>query len=352
MTSKRMLLSTVAVDTSIFVIGGLDERVEALQSAEKFDVVSGTWSSIPDMTSKRAFFSTVAVDKSIFVIGGGQEFGDAEAHAERFHTGISNPSLGGYGPADAHLAPSSSHGFEALFETQIEILPWTPWESCVNSRTLLQELQENELIRSAVPQIDRIAGDIEVKTAEIMHAPGTSERARTMGSDKVGAILGYSHDLQNGVKDGQLYFEWNKGIKIRDPVLRVEMIKRWGVVTRIALEGFGDLPDFAGTAYRGLPDRTPITSEYVIGRPIQWGSFTSVATGATALQTARGFSDQGAGIILKITVVSGRQLGRFSFFPTEGEVVLSPMSKFIVSSAPYTGDDGWMYLDLVQMDLR
>ena len=34
--------------------------------------------------------------------------------------------------------------------------------------------------------------------------------------------------------------------------------------------------------------------------------------------------------------------------PGEDEVLISPQARFVVSSSPYVGDDGYTYLDLVE----
>ena len=71
-----------------------------------------------------------------------------------------------------------------------------------------------------------------------------------------------------------------------------------------------------------------ILQRYKEGRPIQWGAFTSTST---SLEAASGFAGAG-GVIMKIKVQSGRDICPLSFFPTEGEILLSPNHKFVVTS--------------------
>merc|ERR1712110_1405913 len=149
-----------------------------------------------------------------------------------------------------------------------------------------------------------------------------------------------------GEKRGNLYFECNAGIKARGAEARAAMVQIWGTYVHYTLAGLSKLPDFAGVGYRGLPDKADIIREYKLGRPIQWGSFTSIATGASGHDTAKQFADTAQGIILKITITCGKHLGIISFFPREGEVVVSPMSKFIVTSEPYEVD-GYTFIDLI-----
>ena len=65
-----------------------------------------------------------------------------------------------------------------------------------------------------------------------------------------------------------------------------------------------------------------------MGRPIQWGAFSSTTTDVDA---SRSFTDQTCGVIFKITVMTGRSINEFSFFPTEGEILLTPNHRFFVS---------------------
>ena len=104
---------------------------------------------------------------------------------------------------------------------------------------------------------------------------------------------------------------------------------------------------------------------------MQWGAFTSATTDFAA---AKGFTDRAAGVIFKIAISSGRDINAYSFFPQvwaggrstgpagaappagwippgavaqEGEVLLSPNSRFVVSSLPYE-KDGYTVVDLVE----
>ena len=74
------------------------------------------------------------------------------------------------------------------------------------------------------------------------------------------------------------------------------------------------LPNFAGVVYRGFPGRSTVESKYKIGRPIQWGAFTSTTTDFAA---AKNFTDPNKGVIFKIMVTNGRDINAYSFFPTE-----------------------------------
>ena len=55
-------------------------------------------------------------------------------------------------------------------------------------------------------------------------------------------------------------------------------------------------------------------------------------------------------MLFKLKVHSGKDIKEFSFFGAdEEEVLLSPQSRFIVTSEePYVGEDGYTYIDLLE----
>jgi hypothetical protein len=97
--------------------------------------------------------------------------------------------------------------------------------------------------------------------------------------------------------------------------------------------------------YRGYPDKKLALSHYQLGAPIQWGAFTSTSTNVDA---AKSFTDRTTGVVFKITVLSGRDIRRYSFFGVEEEILLSPNHRFTVTSAPYELD-GFTMIDMLQM---
>ena len=51
--------------------------------------------------------------------------------------------------------------------------------------------------------------------------------------------------------------------------------------------------------YRGYPDKATAVRQYKLGRPIQWGAFSSTSVD---LEVTKGFTDRANGVIFKITV--------------------------------------------------
>ena len=118
----------------------------------------------------------------------------------------------------------------------------------------------------------------------------------------------------------------------------------WGVYMHFAIGAMAQLPVIEAECYRGYPDKDTAIKEYQVGRPIQWGAFSSTTTDFAA---AKGFTNATTGVIFKNTVTDGRDIGPFSFFPQESEVLLSPSHRFFVSSEPYERD-GYTIIDMVQ----
>ena len=96
--------------------------------------------------------------------------------------------------------------------------------------------------------------------------------------------------------------------------------------------------------WRGLSNKAQILQDYVKGHTIQWGAFSSTST---KFETAKVFTDQSTGVILRITTHSGRAIKDFSFYPCEDEVLLSCNSKYTVTSDPYE-IDGYTVVDMME----
>lgn len=61
---------TDAFPDRLYVIGGLDSSFRALDTAERYDPLTGSWESLPPLKSARAGSSAVAVAGKLYIIGG------------------------------------------------------------------------------------------------------------------------------------------------------------------------------------------------------------------------------------------------------------------------------------------
>ncbi len=85
--------------------------------------------------------------------------------------------------------------------------------------------------------------------------------------------------------------------------------------------------------------------EYSRGRPIQWAAFSSTTTNKAAAQR---FVKKDQGVIFKLSVLTGCDIGRYSYFPDESEILLSPNTRFTVVSTMYTDERGYACIDLAE----
>eukprot|EP00438_Fugacium_kawagutii_P005366 Skav215041 [mRNA] locus=scaffold2053:7696:8895:+ [translate_table: standard] len=251
----------------------------------------------------------------------------------------------GYPVASSKVVSPASGRFITSDDEEVSILPTTKWEEIKPTCGLLEELRTNPHIRSACPEINVIAEDIEQKyEGELANLKSMKDLLQRVGKDGAHAILAYTYDV--GEQKGSLYFEMNTSLRRRQN--RAEMMKAWGVFVHYALKGMASLEPYQGPVFRGMPNRKYIAEHYEQGRLIEWGAFSSTSTSS---QQAIGFmKDTNDGVLLKIKVKSGRVLGRVSFFPSEGEVLLSPKCRFtVISEEPYYNPDLKVYmLDLVE----
>jgi hypothetical protein len=247
-------------------------------------------------------------------------------------------SLGGDG---------SSGGTNQLYrmllehEAAIGILPTTQWSDVAPSRSCAAELRENQEIRAKLPLVDTIADDVDMKVMELpfLEPPLPVQ----LPADELYSLVAYTHDTGSKREDN-LYYQLNAQLRKRGAADRQNVLKSWGPFVHFALKGMQRLPDFKGDVYRGYPDKATTLTQYKLGRPIQWGAFTSTSTSFAATM---GFTDKSTGVIFKIKVTSGKDINPYSFFPCEDEILLSPNHRFIVTCDPYEMD-GYTIIDMVQ----
>ena len=201
----------------------------------------------------------------------------------------------------------------------ISILPSVPWDQSQPERSYLEELTSNAKIRQVCPDVDQIARDVRFKAEELEFIDAAEPLVAAIdNADGLHAVVAYTHDLQQGRKEGNLYFEQNKQLRDRSSAGRQQLLETWGICVHYLLKALHRLPHFVGICYRGFPsiDRDVILQQYKKRRPIQWGAFTSTTTDVEA---ARRFAGVG-GVVIKIDVADGKFIISLSFFATEREI--------------------------------
>ena len=108
------------------------------------------------------------------------------------------------------------------------------------------------------------------------------------------------------------------------------MLQLWGGFLYYLFSGLAKLPDTTSVVYRGYPDKNKVEEQYRMGQLIQWGNFSSTSPNVAA---AKVFTDKHAGVIFKLTVLSGKVIQAYSCFPRARTRCSYRRRRFIVSSA-------------------
>jgi kelch-like protein 17 (actinfilin) len=115
MPSVRASAAAVAINGMMFVSGGRrvqlyeEDGNSRLDTAERYDPISDTWTSIASMTSRRSGHAGVAIDGIMYVSGGAVSTMNYLDTAEQYDpttdtwTSIGSMTTHRYGPAAAAL---------------------------------------------------------------------------------------------------------------------------------------------------------------------------------------------------------------------------------------------------------
>ena len=239
--------------------------------------------------------------------------------------------------------------------TQAEEMPQsialdTPWHEIKPARGCAEELRTNHGVRKVVPKIDKVLDDglDQLRHLRNYSTPEVKELVSKLDDDELLSAILYSHDLMqpNAAREGNLYFECNNGLRVCDEQARKIMMNTWGVYVHYALRGLSKLPNVEGVLLRALPCGDEVAAEYKEGREIKWKAFTS---STTSLNAAKMFlTDSTSGLIFRIKAKNGKAITSLSFFPQEGEVLLWPGQKYIVTREAYE-EDGFTFIDLLEV---
>ena len=75
------------------------------------------------------------------------------------------------------------------------------------------------------------------------------------------ALVAYTHDVNNvdGSKEGNVYFECNRMLRLRSMEQRAAMMRTWGAYVHYLLRALGRLPNVVGDVFRGcVPPSAPV----------------------------------------------------------------------------------------------
>jgi len=164
--------------------------------------------------------------------------------------------------------------------------------------------------------------------------------------DEAVAVGAYSYDLgfNSQCDDGEdnLFVQLNVVLRERNP----QTMKLLKPFLTYLMRGLTALPPFEGRVLRGIPasNLAIIQEHYKVGMNVHWSAFTSTTT---SLEKAKQFAGPG-GVIIIITVLTGRRIAQYSAIPNEEEVLLSPNCGLCVANAVTLEVDGYYYLEMVE----
>jgi hypothetical protein len=208
-------------------------------------------------------------------------------------------------------------------------------------RNCHDELLRPELC-AVVPRMDVLVEDVEFKALQLAY----EDLPVQLPPNEMAAVIAYTYDSQSGKAEGQLYYELNKALRKRKPEERKQTLAMWGGFLYYLLSALAKLEDVQTVVYRGYPDKATVVEKYTVGRPIQWGAFSSASRDVAVTKQ---FTNKANGVIFKLTLCAGKAIQAYSYFAAEAEVLISPQARFTVASAPYEGADGYTYVDMVEM---
>ncbi|CAE8596430.1 unnamed protein product [Polarella glacialis] len=230
-------------------------------------------------------------------------------------------------------------------EPELGVVPLVPWCEIEPAESCKESLAHSIRISSLVPDIGRILNDVSMKVWELNFVHSHVR----LDFDCRFALAAYTHDLRSGRRAGNLHYELNRQLRQRSFFARKDALQVWGGFMFYLMRGLAQLPDWSGECFRGFPDSQPFLSQtdsgsgfYGVGKEVQWGSFVSALT---SVELVKGTVERGRGLVLRLRVRSGRDIRSYAFFPVEGEILLSPEHRFVITGRPYEVD-GYSFLDM------
>lgn len=152
------------------------------------------------------------------------------------------------------------------------------------------------------------------------------------------SVLTYDIRSEKNRRDN-FYYKFNEILRERTPAI----MKRLEGYLYYMQKALGKIPPVSKTVYRGIPGTTQykgkqentvklISENYK--HLVKWTSYSSTTTD---FDEARKFASDD-GVIIEINVNHGKDISRFSVFPNEGEILLSPNMLFEVVSPLHQRD--------------
>jgi len=163
-----------------------------------------------------------------------------------------------------------------------------------------------------------------------------------LSQDEAVSIILYSYDNYGSEQSTNFYFQLNKMLQRREK----SELKFWETYLYYLHSALSKIPDSNCIVYRGVVYCDEFEKYYTQGRHILWSAYSSAST---SLTRAKGYTKK-EGVIFIITVNSGKSIRDYSYIQNEDEILLHPNMSFSVIKPKYQSEDGFSYIELVQLD--
>eukprot|EP01004_Peranema_trichophorum_P006441 NODE_525_length_2637_cov_27.056881_g449_i0.p1 GENE.NODE_525_length_2637_cov_27.056881_g449_i0~~NODE_525_length_2637_cov_27.056881_g449_i0.p1 ORF type:complete len:615 (-),score=109.69 NODE_525_length_2637_cov_27.056881_g449_i0:166-2010(-) len=221
--------------------------------------------------------------------------------------------------------PEPEISFDTLPPTKgyIEVIEVTksfvPNKSC---RSYVKDMAES-FLKTNVPNIYEI---IEACSGFVEN----NKEDLTLSTNMKFALALFSYNIPTNNSSQNFYYQMNRFLRTRIN----EMTILWRPYLYFLFEAFYKLEKVNGILYRGMPREGSgdVLSKYNDGDTVHWSAFTSLTSNE---RVAADFAGKG-GIIFRVKCRNGRSINKYSMYPTEDEILVSPNSKFIVYEEAHT----------------
>ncbi|CAF1347133.1 unnamed protein product [Adineta ricciae] len=170
------------------------------------------------------------------------------------------------------------------------------------------------------PLVSHVFG-IEIKATQV------KEECKSLSNDKLSidemaSIRLYTKEWSP--RDRCLYVVLNKSLRAED---RQEM-KPWFLYLRLIIGAFSKIPSTRCHVFRGV--KLDLSQQYLNISGLVWWSFSSCTSVLDVLKKPCFCGTKGERTIFDIICHSGKDISRYSTYPTESEIVLLPGTEFKV----------------------
>lgn len=124
-----------------------------------------------------------------------------------------------------------------------------------------------------------------------------------------------------------LYFVLNETLRNKDRT----KLRPWFAYLNLILSGLFQLESVTATVYRGV--KRDLHLSYPVGKTIIWWAFSSCTTDLNILDSEQFLGKKGSRTIFIIKCFTGKNISKHSRFSHEGEILLLPATKLIVTAS-------------------